>query len=104
MVMKMNLATDGAPMRTDEDHQKRVFNRCSSVPHRWLILLLFALTPVASGEELFGVGESSAATKPTTRESREQRVARKNPPNVVDILQHVDSADGFSAGTMTNVA
>jgi hypothetical protein len=70
-----------------------------------LLLIVLMLTPsIATAEELFGVGESSATTKPTTRESREQRTVRKNPPNVVDILEPVDSPDGFSAGTMTNVA
>src|SRR5690349_17428577 len=71
-----------------------------------LLCVLVLLAPsLALGEELFGVGESAAAaTKPTTRESREQRAARKNPPNVVDILEHVETSDGWSAGTMTNVA
>jgi serine protease Do len=38
-----NFATDGAPMNTDEEQRMNLFYRCSSVPHRWLILLLFFL-------------------------------------------------------------
>jgi hypothetical protein len=62
----------------------------------------------AHGEDLFGVGPAakqatttkSSTTHPTSRAA----TTRKNPPNVVDILQHVESAADWSAGTMTNVA
>ena len=74
-----------------------------------LVAAALLLVPsLVAGEELFGVGPGAsdqAATRPaTTRESVEERARRRNPPDVVDILQHVDTADGWSAGTMTNVA
>ena len=69
------------------------------------MLLVTCLAP-AHAEELFGVGPAAtsqrAATAPATGPT--SRVARKNPPSVVDILAHVETADGWSAGTMTNVA
>jgi len=73
----------------------------------WLIVASF-VPSLAAAEELYGVGPAakqtasattkSAATQPTSR------ALRKNPPNVVDILQHVEDADRWSAGTMTNIA
>ena len=92
-------------MRTDEKQIRNFSYRCPSVPHRWLILLALVFVPSpGAAEELFGVGD--AAKQATTSVASSQsttRAARKNPPNVVDILEHVETADGWSAGTMTNV-
>src|SRR5687768_17117739 len=76
-----------------------------------LLIVLLLLPTMASADELFGVGPT-AKDQPTTvpglttssTQPATMRAARKNPPNVVDILEHVDTADGWSAGTMTNVA
>ena len=69
---------------------------------------LLLVPSLVLGEELFGVGPAAsdqAATRPaTTRESVEERARRRNPPDVVDILEHVETADRWSAGTMTNIA
>ncbi|MEO6434276.1 MAG: C39 family peptidase [Tepidisphaeraceae bacterium] len=73
-----------------------------------LIALSLHIAP-ASAQDLVGVGDapqerstSSAASRPTSRESREARTARKNPFNVVDLLEHTDTADAWSAGTLAN--
>ncbi|MEA2734676.1 MAG: hypothetical protein QOE14_1127 [Humisphaera sp.] len=88
-------------MNTDKRKVRGSESVCICV-HLWLIL--FAPLSNASADELYGVGPAAtqattttAATQPTTR------ALRKNLPNVVDILEHIDSADGWSAGTMTNV-
>ena len=72
-----------------------------------LLVAVLSFAP-ARAEELFGVGPAAkqaatttAATQPTTRDAR---AWRKNPPNVVDVLEHVETAAGWSEGTMTNVA
>jgi hypothetical protein len=96
----------------DTDKKKNLtcdLNRCVSVPHRWLILLVVvaSFSSAARGEELFGVGPEAKQAKQATTVASTQattRAARKNPPNVIDILEHVDTAAGWSEGTMTNVA
>ena len=75
------------------------------------MLLLSSVVHAAPAPDLVGVGaatdeqQHAAATQPTTRRAREslaERAARKNPPHIVDILGHTDTADGWSAGTLAN--
>jgi len=69
-------------------------------------MLLLAFLSPARGEELYGVGPAAkqATTKKASPTQPTSRALRKNPPNVVDILEHIEDADGWSAGTMTNIA
>jgi hypothetical protein len=94
-------------MNTDEKALSYRFSKSVSIcVHLWLILLF--VPSLATAEELFGVGPAakqatttkSSATQPTSRRA----TTRKNPPNVVDMLEHVENAADWSAGTMTNVA
>ena len=81
-----------------------------------VVVIVSLISSSVFAEELYGVGpaakqptattaaattKSSATSRPTSRWSA--AATRKNPPNVVDILKHVDTADEWSAGTMTNV-
>ena len=72
--------------------------------HLWLVILAFTVVRAAPAPDLVGVNDAQqrATSRPATRESREARVARKNPPNVVDVLEHTDTADAWSAGTLVN--
>lgn len=71
-----------------------------------IVVMLLLNGALFAADDLVGVNDAPAerqsTSRPTSRESREARVARKNPPNVVDILEHTESADTWSAGTLVN--
>ena len=69
---------------------------------RWLVLML--LVPAAAfAQESVGVDDDAATTQATTRPSRLSRRIDRNPPNVVDLLTHTETADDFSEGATQNV-
>jgi hypothetical protein len=76
-----------------------------------VVIVLLSAT-LAFADELVGVGDApeqekppaatQATTQASTRPARASHVSKRNPPNIVDVLAHVDTADSWSDGTLVN--